>query len=69
MQHGGHMKYKSFLFYGTLMACYSDQTLTFANHLQKNQNVVHPTGSPWQRWLPHQTKNGKLSVVFLVGSG
>jgi len=48
---------------------YSDQTLTFASHLETIQNFVRPTRSPKQQRPPRQTKNGDLSIVFSVGSG
>ena len=38
----------------------------FCNPLKKIQNIVRPTSSPRQQWLPRRTKNGDLSIVFLI---
>ena len=43
--------------------------LTFANHPKRIQKVVRPTRSLRQQLPPRRTKNGDLSIVFLVGSG
>jgi len=42
----------------------------FCKPLKKIQNAVRPIRSPRQQWSPRRTKNGDLSIVFLVhGTG
>ena len=38
----------------------------FCKSLKKNQKLVCSTRSPRLQWLPRRTKNGKLSILFLV---